>query len=154
MLTARGANGTVTFDGNTVSLEKRSALGAKQGTKTYTLRSIGAVQYFKATALLNGYVQFSVMGEVSKKNRTVYGGAPSSDMAKDENAVIFRKSQLAEFEALVEAIRLAQNAEEAPAVTPATDPAQQIASLAALRDQGILTEDEFAAKKAELLSRM
>lgn len=34
------------------------------------------------------------------------------------------------------------------------DVTEQIAKLAALRDQGVLTEDEFAAKKAELLGRI
>lgn len=34
------------------------------------------------------------------------------------------------------------------------DVIEQIAKLAALRDQGALTEDEFAAKKAELLGRI
>ena len=40
----------------------------------------------------------------------------------------------------------------APAAEP--DATEQIAKLAALRDQGALTEDEFAAKKAELLGRI
>ena len=43
-------------------------------------------------------------------------------------------------------------AQAPPAGAPATDdPVEQIARLAQLRDQGILTEDEFAAKKAQLL---
>lgn len=37
---------------------------------------------------------------------------------------------------------------------PAVDVTEQIAKLAALRDQGVLTEEEFASKKAELLSRI
>ncbi len=39
---------------------------------------------------------------------------------------------------------------------PATQPdlIEQIAQLAILRDQGVLTEDEFAIKKAELLARL
>jgi Short C-terminal domain len=37
---------------------------------------------------------------------------------------------------------------------PHADVTEQIAKLAALRDQGALTEDEFAAKKAELLGRI
>ncbi len=45
-----------------------------------------------------------------------------------------------------------QLAEPDPAAQP--DVTEQIARLAALRDQGALTEDEFAAKKAELLSRI
>ena len=41
-----------------------------------------------------------------------------------------------------------------PAMTPAPvapDPTEQIRNLAELRDQGILTEDEFTAKKKQLL---
>ena len=37
---------------------------------------------------------------------------------------------------------------------PADDIPAQIQKLAALKEQGILTEDEFAAKKAELLAKM
>lgn len=37
---------------------------------------------------------------------------------------------------------------------PQPEVTEQIAKLAALRDQGVLTEDEFAAKKAELLGRI
>lgn len=38
-----------------------------------------------------------------------------------------------------------------PAGPPATDVVSQLKSLAELRDQGILTEDEFAAQKAKIL---
>lgn len=47
--------------------------------------------------------------------------------------------------------------EDAPAQSgapEALDPTDQIAKLAALRDSGVLTEDEFQQKKAELLDRM
>ncbi len=42
----------------------------------------------------------------------------------------------------------------AATTAPAPDVADQIAKLAALRDQGALTPEEFEAKKAELLDRM
>ncbi|ATB40020.1 hypothetical protein CYFUS_005468 [Cystobacter fuscus] len=41
-----------------------------------------------------------------------------------------------------------------PATAPSTDPLSLIERLAELRDKGALTEEEFAAKKAELLSRL
>jgi Short C-terminal domain len=41
----------------------------------------------------------------------------------------------------------------APAPTaPAVDPIEQLKELAALREQGILTDEEFAAQKAKLLA--
>ena len=41
-----------------------------------------------------------------------------------------------------------------PPVAPAPDLADQIRKLSELRDAGILTEQEFNAKKADLLARM
>ena len=39
----------------------------------------------------------------------------------------------------------------APAPAPAADPIEQLTQLAALRQQGILTDEEFAAQKAKIL---
>jgi hypothetical protein len=38
-----------------------------------------------------------------------------------------------------------------PAAAPAADPIAQLKELAELKDQGVLTEEEFAAQKAKLL---
>jgi hypothetical protein len=43
---------------------------------------------------------------------------------------------------------------QAMASETATDPLAQLRQLAELRDAGIVTEEEFAAKKAEILARM
>jgi hypothetical protein len=40
----------------------------------------------------------------------------------------------------------------APAAAPAPDPIAQLKQLAELKDQGILTEEEFAAQKAKILA--
>jgi hypothetical protein len=42
--------------------------------------------------------------------------------------------------------------EPPPAAAPAADPIQQLKDLAALRDQGVLTDEEFAAQKARILA--
>ena len=44
-----------------------------------------------------------------------------------------------------------QAAPAAPAAAPQDDLVSQLEALAKLRDQGILTEEEFSAKKAQLL---
>jgi membrane protease subunit (stomatin/prohibitin family) len=44
-----------------------------------------------------------------------------------------------------------QYAEAPPAAAPAVDPIAQLKELAELKDQGVLTEEEFAAQKAKLL---
>jgi len=41
---------------------------------------------------------------------------------------------------------------ETPPPAPAADPIEQLKELAALRQQGILTDEEFAAQKAKILN--
>jgi hypothetical protein len=45
----------------------------------------------------------------------------------------------------------AEPAPPPPAAAPAEDPIAKLKELAALKDQGILTEEEFAAQKAKIL---
>jgi Short C-terminal domain len=69
--------------------------------------------------------------------------------------VIFRKSQAKEFEQLraeVEQYIASHHQGSARAGEP--DIPAQIEKLGQLRDQGLITADEFEAKKADLLERM
>jgi hypothetical protein len=50
-----------------------------------------------------------------------------------------------------QAYQQAYQAPPAAPAPPAADPVQQLKDLAALRDQGVLTEEEFAAQKAKIL---
>jgi hypothetical protein len=50
-----------------------------------------------------------------------------------------------------QAMPAAPEAPAAPAPPPADDTAAQLQQLAALHDQGILTDEEFAAKKQQIL---
>lgn len=77
------------------------------------------------------------------------------------NTIPINRQQVAKFQIAADVIReqseraasaVAAPAREATATGP-TIP-EQIQALAALRDQGVLSADEFNAKKAELLARM
>lgn len=149
-LFAKGVNGQLSFDGTTVTITREGFLARSthgRSEKAYPVRSIGAVQVKPANALINGYIQLSVSGETSKKS---IGIGKSYDAAKDENAVIFTKKQAPAFDAIKQAIQAAQ----ASGGVAAPDAVDQLAKLAQLRDAGVLTEDEFAVKKADLLNRM
>jgi Short C-terminal domain len=77
------------------------------------------------------------------------------NVGHDENSVIFLRSQMPDFEKLRTAVEtaIAQNAKPQGRQHTASIP-EQIAQLAALRDQSILTDEEFAAKKSSLLSQI
>jgi hypothetical protein len=95
--------------------------------------------------------------------------APQGNRARDRtiirespNGVVFVKGNVRHFEALAAKIREMTGAMHgagtavAPqaAPPPETSIPDQIRSLSELHAAGILTDDEFAAKKAELLARM
>ena len=66
-----------------------------------------------------------------------------------------RSPNLDEFVTMVKGrIDEAHTASSAPATAAAPDPADQLRKLGELRDAGLLSEDEFAQKKQQLLDRM
>lgn len=107
-LIAKGTNGQITFDGATVVITREGFVARTthgRSEKTFPVAAIGTVQYRPATALVNGFIQFSIAGEVSKRS---VGLGKNSDAAKDENAVVFRKGANGEFQLIVDAVRAAQ----------------------------------------------
>jgi hypothetical protein len=96
---------------------------------------------FAKLATLNAYSDGVELGITSRQATSKFGGLEDGEYV----AAMIR----ALFVALEK-----QRAEEPGARGQGGDVADEIAKLAALRDQRILTEDEFATKKAELLARL
>ncbi len=152
-LSVKGHNGTVTFDGSTVTITRTGFLARAtvgKGEKRIPLRHITAVQFKAAGWAVNGYIQFTLAGGVERRSTF---GRQTTDAATDENSVVFTKAQLAEFEGLRTTI---EDALAAPVgAQPATaDPVSQLQQLAQLHQAGALTDAEFAQAKASLLGQM
>ena len=138
MSTAKGRNGTISFDGQVVSITREGALAwmsASKGEKRIPVHSITAVQIKPANALTYGFFQLTL------------GGGTERD------EIIFVKKHQADFERIRDEIEAAIVGGRQPHQA-APDLADQLAKLAALRDQGILSDGEFQAKKADILARM
>jgi hypothetical protein len=158
MTEVKGHNGTVMFDGHFVSIRRTGFLARAtvgKGEKRIPVASISAVQFKPAGAMVNGFIQFTLPGGNERRSKA---GSQSTDAAKDENSVLFTKKQMPEFLALRDAIEQVIVARATPQhaapVSAAPNPVEQIQQLAALRDQGLLSDAEFDAKKADLLARM
>jgi hypothetical protein len=105
-----------------------------------------------------GYIQFGITGAGENKTRAL--GQGLTGMAKDENSVMFQKSQEESFAAIRDFVeskivermsgRLAQSAAPAPAPISKMD---QLKQLAELRDAGVLTQEEFESEKAKVLAQ-
>jgi hypothetical protein len=152
---AKGHSGTVTFDGQSVIITRESFLARAtvgKGRKSIPLDSITAVQWKAAGALVNGYIQFTIPGGNEGRSRM---GSATIDAGRDENAVVFTRKQMPDFEALRTAVEQAiatrGNAAAAPVQLSAADRIQQ---LAGLRDQGLITEAEYETKRGELLAAL
>ncbi len=154
-LRGKGVTGTVKVDDHFVTIARKGAMakmnyGWTRGEKRIPIDTIAAVQ-FKKAGMSRGYIQFTLAGG----NESTRGVMAAT---QDENSVLFTGGHESEFRAIRDHIerRIAsrQTASRAPAsVAPAgpADLATQLRALAALRDEGLLTEEEFAAQKAKLL---
>ena len=154
MLTAKGRTGIITVDESFITIERKGAMakmthGFTQGQKRIAISQVTSVQ-FKKPGLAVGYIQFSMAGANESK-----GGAFKA--VKDENSVAFEKF-LTDFEAIRDFVeakiaeRFNRSAEAPTAAPQQSSVSEQIRELAALRDDGLLTEEEFASQKARLLT--
>jgi hypothetical protein len=153
---ARGHNGTVQFDGQFVTLQRKGFLARMsvgKGEKRIPLRSINAVQIKPAGPVMNGYIEFSMGGA---DERRAQFGRQTTDAVNNENAVLFTRKQQPAFDELRTAIEQAIAASSAP--QPVYVPqapaglAAQLQQLDQLRQSGALSEHEFAQAKTRLLS--
>jgi len=157
IMQASGYNGQVELLQNAVRIRRKGKMAflsqGLKGEKEIQIRQISSIQFKSAGNVTYGFLQFMFLGGAEHK-----GGY--FDANKDENTVTFLKKQQPAFDAIKRAIE--QRIEEVHGGTSATqqpppqsvDAVGQIERLAALRDQGVLTEQEFQAKKQDLLSRV
>jgi hypothetical protein len=112
--------------------------GMLRGDKTIPYSRIVAVQ-LKRAGLTAGYIQLTLMGGSEAK-------AGLFQSTRDENSINFFKSQNEKFE---EAKRLIE--ERIGLEKHKHSGIDDLEKLANLRERGIITDDEFAQKKKQLL---
>ena len=120
-----------------------------KGDKEIWIDQIAGIQWREPGNLWLGHLQFEVIG----------GGSANRIATEDENAVMFaanRRNDFAQVKLLVEERVRAVRSQRAQGVasSPMADIPDQIAKLAALRDAGVITNDEFESKKEQLLDRL
>jgi hypothetical protein len=150
----KGVNGQARFDGQYLTITRqgffaRTTVG--KGEKRLHISQISAVQWKPATAINNGFIQFTVPGGIERRSRF---GSQTQDAARDENSIVFRKSQMPAFAELRAALDQAiadHHTPQAPVVAQPVSIADELAKLAGLRDQGIISDADFEAAKARIL---
>lgn len=146
---ARGHGGQLRFENDTLTISHKGVLGlltqGLKGNKEIRVDLISSIQFKDAGLLTNGYIQFAFVGGQETKQGLF-------DAVSDENTVLFTKTQQPQFEAIRDAIKARIKAYQNQGATPAqSSVADEIIKFAKLRDDGLITDDEFQAKKKQLL---
>jgi hypothetical protein len=126
-------------------------LHGHSGHKEIDLHQVSAVQFKKNGLGTVGYIQFSFVGGRETKQGIF-------DATRDENSILFKKSQEADFIRAKELLDKYRAALRAPTPTESPSPrtdtpnvADELEKLSSLRDRGIIDDEEFNAQKRKLL---
>lgn len=115
-----------------------------KGEKTIPYSAITAVQ-FKRAGFASGYIQFT-MGGGNESSKGLW------DATKDENTLMFGDNEVFENARKFVEDRMGVRP-AAPQMMATESVADGLEKLAALRDRGILTGEEFDEQKAKLLGK-
>ncbi len=116
-----------------------------KGQKDIMFSQISSVRLKRATTLGGGYIHFSLLGGNESRG---------ADPTRDENTVVFRAAHQPEFDRIKVAIETKMAAPRAIIAKPQLSTLsyiEELEQLASLRNKGIITEEEFAAKKRKIL---
>lgn len=160
MIEVKGHNGQITFDGQYVTITRRGFLARTtvgKGEKRFHISQISSVQWKPAGPFVNGFIAFSAAGGNERRSRF---GSQTASAVNDENSVLFTTRQKTAFEELRKHVEAAIAAHHTPgaaahrtpgAAAPTASVADEISKLAALRDQGAITDTEYQQQKQRLL---
>lgn len=138
---AVGYNGAMELRGDSVVLTRKLFFGKSKGEKAIAIKSITALQ-LKPAGLTAGYLQIAFSGSAESKSGLMAA-------SNDENTIMFYKSTQVQFEALRDEIEVRRQATDREHIS--SSPISEIEALASLHAKGILTDEEFAAKKRQIL---
>ena len=146
----KGVAETLVVYEDKVTITPKGVLGLMtkglKGTKTIPFVSITGIQFKEAGAVFSGYIQFTIPGGNESK-----GGVFAA--ANDENTFMFAEKKNNE-----SAVKIKQYIESAvlklrtpQAHEPNTNISEELMKLAKLKEQGVLSEEEFVSAKRKLI---
>ena len=151
LLSAKGFDGNVTFDGTVVVIERNRS----KVDKRIPVGSITSVQWSPPRGL-NGFILGNITFTIPGENFIPQQGVKIGKGVVNPNAVNFKKPAAKDFEVVRDAINAAieKGSEDSNAPVVPQNPVSvgdELKKLVDLRDSGILTEAEFDAQKTKLL---
>jgi len=146
----KGVNGQLEVYSDKVIISRKGALGfltqGLAGDKTIPMRAIQSVQFKAGNALTNGFIQFAVMGGREKQ-----GGVFAA--TQDENTIMLRMGEQSKTGEMIKAYvenRILELSNPQPVIQEVSA-ADELVKFKGLLDAGAITQQEFEAKKKQLL---
>jgi hypothetical protein len=141
-----GVNGQLELYQDRVTIKRKGILsklteGFFQGDKTIFIRQITSIKIKQAGLLTNGFIQFSLAGNIEQKRGLL-------TQTHDENTVFFKRKQNDLVREIKEIIEEAMGRMHGGT---GLSSAEEIAKFKKLMDDGVLTPEEFENKKRQLL---
>lgn len=146
LMEVKGHNGQLELLENKIRITRKGVLAfmtqGLKGSKDILIKQISSIQFKKAGMLTNGYIQFAFIGGQEAKGALFQA-------TQDENSIMFTSKQQASFEKIKEAIEKKMDLMEKGEVKSSN--LDELEKLSGLKDKGIITEEEFNAKKKQIL---
>jgi hypothetical protein len=146
----KGVDKDLFVGGTKIKIHQRKGFLRAESDKTIPANKVSSIQ-LKKPGLVSGYIQFSVMGDQSI--HAPVGSGSTIQAANDENAVLFIGNE--NYEVALKIKEHLENLEaekEANTVSASpSSPVDEIRKYKALADEGIINQEEFEKKKAQLL---
>lgn len=136
-----GHDGEIELVGNVINIKK----GKKDAGRTIPLADIVSTTLIKPVLTASGCIHIQVLGA-----KTYPSVANVMHYATDMNAICFRKAKFNEAIAFKETLDSALAGAHAPVQSQSPD-VDRLRQLKQLLDEGIITQDDFDKKKAEIL---
>ena len=147
IMLAKGSTGQLELYETKIRIRRRGftnlVLHGLKGNKDILLESISSIQ-FKKAGFTAGYIQFAFMGG-QEAQRGVW------QAVSDENTILFNSWHQQEFIKIHEAIEQHIVMVRAKPGSGSSSGLADLEKLADLKVKGIITDDEFMAKKRQLL---
>jgi len=155
MISATGSDGTVTVEGDIVTITRKGLMGKLQsatgnGNESFSLKDVAGIG-FKAWSMVSGkgHLQF---GLVEADGTAHWSDSFLGNASHDKHTLVFGMSAQKDFEAVRDYCLPLIGGEAAykNAGEEKVSKAEQLKRLHELRDLGVLSEEEFEREKGKL----
>ncbi|MFO8143157.1 MAG: SHOCT domain-containing protein [Dehalococcoidales bacterium] len=155
LMDARGIDGHLVLLENGVRIKRSDPMvfldKGIRGDKEIPFHRIESVQIKKASSFSNGHIRLLLLEGKGLAE-------PASGNSQDEYKVLFKPAQQSNFEEIKRAIeekvtaaKMAISSSPRQAAPQAISYIDELEKLASLKDRGIISEEEFTAKKRQIL---